>query len=93
MQNRIWAIVFALGLPLCGGMVTALAVYADTQDLKTKESTHATKDEVTAINKERKVIDKQQTKALNWQAQALDAIADKLDVPLPPRPPMIDGEN
>lgn len=92
MQRRVWWLISLLLPFMVAGMLTAIAVYGDTQDLKVKESAHATKAEVEVLDIKRKNIDKQQSKALNWQAQALDAIADKLDVPLPPRPAMVEEQ-
>ena len=92
MQNRIWWF-FATVLPIMTlGLVTAIAVWADTQKLKTANEIHVTQPELNGFKRERERVDFQQTRALNWQTQAIEAIANKVGAAdqLPSRPPMID---
>lgn len=95
LTNRLWWILGALIPLMVLGAGTGIAVWADTQALKKTEAAHASTGELDALRTERQRVDSQQTRALNWQTQAIEAIARKVGAAeqLPDRPPMIEPEH
>lgn len=92
IHNRSWWLFGLLFPILLAGVLLAAAVYGDTQNLKKDNEKHVLREEMNEFKIERTRIDAQQTKALNWQTQAIEAIANKVGAAdqLPSRPPMID---
>lgn len=95
LLNRLWWILGTLIPVMVLGAGVGIAVWADTQTLKRAEDDHATRAEVAEQLRERQRVDTQQTRALNWQTQAIEAIAQKVGAggDLPSRPPMIEAEH
>ena len=94
LTARLWWIFGVLLSVMTIGAGVAIEVWADTRDLKASEAAHASTFDLNVLRHERQRVDGQQTRALNWQTQAIEAIAKKVGAAeeLPSRPPMIEPE-
>ena len=74
---------------MVAGVVVAMTVYSQTRELIAVKDKLITEDKLNLRLEPMARAISEQAGAINWQTNALDEIANKLAVSLPPRPPLV----
>ena len=74
---------------MVAGVVVAMTVYSQTRELIAVKDKLITEDKLNMRLDPMGRAISEQARAINWQTNALEEIANKLLVSLPPRPPLV----